>query len=131
ITAAARLHFARARAPACREMQRVSRRTSTKTEWHTSSSTNQAKQRTANNESIMNELNGTENQPLAGKKIAILVADGFEQDELVSPRKALEEAGAETEIVSPANSRVKAWNVTNWGIEVDVDIPLDAADPDD
>ncbi len=79
----------------------------------------------------MNELNGTENQPLAGKKIAILVADGFEQDELVSPRKALEEAGAETEIVSPANSRVKAWNVTNWGIEVDVDIPLDAADPDD
>jgi len=47
----------------------------------------------------MNGSNGI--QPLFGKKIAILAADGFERDELVSPRKALEEAGAEIEIVSP------------------------------
>ena len=71
------------------------------------------------------------NDSLVGKKIAILVADGFEQEELVSPRKALEQAGAETEVVSPSETKVKGWNVTDWGTEVDVDVPLGAADPDD
>ena len=42
---------------------------------------------------------------LKGKKVAILVADGFEQVELTEPKKALEEAGATTEIVSPADQR--------------------------
>jgi putative intracellular protease/amidase len=42
-------------------------------------------------------------------KIAILVADGFEQVELTEPRKALEEQGAETRIVSPAKGQVQAW----------------------
>ena len=41
---------------------------------------------------------------LKGKKVAILVADGFEQVELTEPKKALEEAGAITEIVSPAEN---------------------------
>ena len=39
---------------------------------------------------------------LDGKKIAILVADGFEQVEMTEPRKALEEAGAGTDLISPA-----------------------------
>jgi protease I len=69
--------------------------------------------------------------PLAGKKVAILVANGFEQDELVSPRKALEAAGAETKVVSPEESKVKAWNRTDWGTEIAVDVPLDSADPND
>ncbi len=68
---------------------------------------------------------------LDGKKVAILVADGFEQVELISPRGALEEAGAETEIISPSQTRVKGWNHADWGTEVDVDILLDSADPDD
>ncbi len=72
-----------------------------------------------------------ENDSLAGKKIAILVADGFEQEELISPRKALEQAGAVTEIVSPAETRVKGWNGNDWGAEVDVDVTLGVADPDD
>src|SRR5690606_11449686 len=47
---------------------------------------------------------------LQGKKVAILVAEGFEQSEMTEPRKALEEAGARTEIVSPAKGEVQGWN---------------------
>ena len=44
---------------------------------------------------------------LDGKKVAILVADGFEQVEMTKPREALDEAGAQTKIVSlkPAKSK--------------------------
>ena len=38
---------------------------------------------------------------LNGKKVAILVTDGFEQVELEKPRQALDQAGAKTSIVSP------------------------------
>ena len=41
-------------------------------------------------------------QKLDGKRVAILVADGFEQVELTEPKQALEKAGAVTQIVSPA-----------------------------
>ena len=44
---------------------------------------------------------------LSGKRIAILVADGFEQVEMTDPRKALDEAGAKTEIVSPMHGEVQ------------------------
>ncbi|HVS04205.1 MAG TPA: type 1 glutamine amidotransferase domain-containing protein [Thermoanaerobaculia bacterium] len=64
-------------------------------------------------------------------KVAILVADGFEQVELEEPRKALEEAGATPRVVSPAEGKVKGWNHTDWGEEVPVDVPLDGADPAD
>jgi protease I len=47
---------------------------------------------------------------LKGKRVAILVADGFEQVEMTEPRKALDQAGAETEIVSPARGEVQGWN---------------------
>jgi protease I len=68
---------------------------------------------------------------LEGKKVAILVADGFEQVEMTEPRKALEEAGAETRIVSPKDGKVKGWQHTDWGDEFAVDVPLKAARPDD
>ncbi len=68
---------------------------------------------------------------LAGKKIAILVADGFEQVELTKPRKALDEAGALTQVVSPAGKKVKGWNSKEWGEEVDVDVPLKDANADE
>ncbi len=70
-------------------------------------------------------------ESLQGKKVAILVADGFEQVELEGPRQALDEAGAETHIVSPAEERVKGWQSTEWGDEFDVDVQLGKADPDD
>ncbi len=68
---------------------------------------------------------------LSGKRIAILVTDGFEQVELLEPRKALDEAGATTLVVSPAKDKVKGWNMKEWGNEVLVDVPLDEAKPSD
>jgi protease I len=68
---------------------------------------------------------------LKGKKVAILVADGFEQVELTEPKKALEEAGAMTHIVSPNKGQVKGWNYTEWGDKFPVDAALDKADPED
>ncbi|HSG41169.1 MAG TPA: type 1 glutamine amidotransferase domain-containing protein [Thermoanaerobaculia bacterium] len=70
-------------------------------------------------------------EQLNGKKVAILVADGFEQVELTEPKKALDQAGAETRIVSPAKGKVKGWQHTEWGDELPVDVPLGQARADD
>jgi len=64
---------------------------------------------------------------LTGKKIAILVANGFEQVELTEPRAALEEAGAITEIVSPEKQTVQGWNHDEQGEAYVVEMPLDRA----
>jgi protease I len=72
---------------------------------------------------MANELNG--------KRVAAIVADGFEQVELIEPRQALEAAGAEVEIISPEQGRARGWNHTDWGTDVTVDEPVDTADPDD
>lgn len=69
-------------------------------------------------------------ESLQGKKVAILVADGFEQVELTEPRKALDQAGARTQIVSPKKDKVKGWNHTEWGQELPVDVPLNEARPE-
>ena len=70
-------------------------------------------------------------QQLSGKKIAILVTDGFEQVELTEPKKALEQAGATVHVVSPKDGRIKGWKFTDWGDEVPVDVALAQARPDD
>jgi protease I len=64
-------------------------------------------------------------------RIAILVADGFEQVELTEPRKALEEAGAKTKIVSPSTDQVQGWHHFDKGDNFRVDVPLTSAQPDD
>jgi protease I len=66
-------------------------------------------------------------QSLNGKKVAILVEDGFEQIELTSPKEALEKAGAKTHIISPKRDKVKGWEHTQWGQEFPVDVSLDKA----
>src|SRR5438105_3519202 len=68
---------------------------------------------------------------LNGKKVAILVTEGFEQVELTEPKAALEKAGAETEIVSPAGATVRAWAETDGGKKFTVDVPLKKAKADD
>ena len=67
---------------------------------------------------------------LQNKNIAILATDGFEEVELTEPRKALEEAGATTFIVSPGDKTISSWDHTNWGSEFEVDVPLSQASPD-
>jgi protease I len=68
---------------------------------------------------------------LSGLKVAILVTDGFEQIELEEPRKALDQAGAQTSVVSPKEGRVRGWKFTEWGDEVPVDASLEKASADD
>jgi protease I len=63
-------------------------------------------------------------QSLNGKRVAILVTNGFEQVELTEPKRALEEAGARAEIVSPVKEKVKGWKHTEWGDEFSVDVAL-------
>ena len=60
-------------------------------------------------------------------RVAIVVTDGFEQVELTEPRKALEQAGAKTDVVSPNKDKVKGWNHKEWGQEVKVDAPIEKA----
>lgn len=62
-----------------------------------------------------------------GKKVAIMTENGFEQSELLSPKKALEDAGVQVHIISSKDGSVKAWNKTNWGAEVPVDVVIDRA----
>jgi protease I len=68
---------------------------------------------------------------LNNRKVAILTEEGFEQVELTSPKEALLAAGATVHIISPQSGKVKAWDKDKWGIEVDVDIVLTDASPDD
>ena len=67
---------------------------------------------------------------LDGKKVAILVADGFEQVEMTKPREALDEAGAETKIVSRKSGKLQGMNHTEKGDKFDVDLTLDKARPE-
>lgn len=68
---------------------------------------------------------------LDGVKVAVLATNGFEQSELVEPKKALEDAGATVHVVSPASGSIKGWDKKDWGDSVDVDVALSDASADD
>lgn len=68
---------------------------------------------------------------LKGKKVAILVANGFEQVEMTDPKKALEQAGANVDIISAEKDKVKGWQHTQWGDEFTIDVPLKKAKASD
>jgi hypothetical protein len=68
---------------------------------------------------------------LTGKRVAALATHGFEQDELLRPRKALEDAGAKVDIVSPESGKIRGWKHKQWGDEVSVDRTLEQAKPSD
>jgi protease I len=70
-------------------------------------------------------------QELQGYKIAILVADGFEQVEMTEPRQGFDDAGANTYIISPAKERVEGWNHYDKADRFKVDVSLDQANPND
>lgn len=64
-------------------------------------------------------------------RVAILVDNGYEQVELTQPLEALKNAGANAEIVSPQDEKVKAWDKKDWGEERKVDKKLNEANPGD
>lgn len=68
---------------------------------------------------------------LSGKKIAFVIHDVFEQVEYTSPRDALEQAGAETELLSPNNGDLQGMNHIDKADMFPVDESLSEADPDD
>jgi protease I len=65
------------------------------------------------------------------KKVAILVADGFEQVEMTKPREALDDAGAETKIVSLKSGKIQGMNHMEKADKFDVDLTLDEARPEE
>ena len=67
-------------------------------------------------------------QTLNGVKVAILATDGFEQSELLEPRRALDEAGVKTEVISLKTGNIKGWNHKEWGESVRVDKTVDSVD---
>lgn len=59
------------------------------------------------------------------QRILILATDGFEQSELIEPRKILTQAGIESVVASPKRGEIKGWNHSDWGERVPVDAGLD------
>jgi len=78
-------------------------------------------------------------KPLEETKVAILATDGVERVELTGPRRALDEAGAETHLVSPPEQhfvtgdpeKIRALETLDWSEEFVVDVALSDADPED
>ena len=68
---------------------------------------------------------------LSEKKVAILTENGFEEVELTSPKKALEDEGITVHIISPQKDKVKAWDTDHWSIELPVDVNISQANPED
>jgi protease I len=68
---------------------------------------------------------------LKGKKVAILAADMFERVELEEPRKALEDAGADVEVVSIHDGEIKGFDHFDPANTVKVDRTVDEVSPDD
>jgi putative intracellular protease/amidase len=53
------------------------------------------------------------------------ITDGFEEVVLTEPRKALDQAGADTRVVSPKGDEVHGWNFTDWGHRLPVELKLE------
>lgn len=70
-------------------------------------------------------------QNLKNKKVAILVADGFEESEFTRPLEALKNAGAEVEIISLRKGKVKGWSKKEWGKEYTVDKSIEEVNSHD
>ncbi len=68
---------------------------------------------------------------LEGMRVAILATDDFEQAELIEPRKALEEAGAQTTVIAPKPGQIKAVKHDEIVGDVKVDMTLNDANPED
>src|SRR5262249_43242651 len=68
---------------------------------------------------------------LDGKRVAMLAADGFEQSELIVPKRRLEEAGAKVDIISLKAGEIWGWEHDDWGDPIPVDRTIDAVQVDE
>jgi protease I len=67
---------------------------------------------------------------LQGCRVAILATDLFEEAELIEPRRALQEAGAETVVIAPHSGEIMGVKHDIKTKTVRVDMTLDQAKPD-
>ncbi|QCO67936.1 type 1 glutamine amidotransferase [Luteimonas yindakuii] len=65
------------------------------------------------------------------KRVAILATHGYEQSELLEPRRRLKEAGFDVEVISPERGEIRGWKDKDWGDTVAVDRVLGDASADD
>ena len=68
---------------------------------------------------------------LQGKKVAFIATEGVEQVELTEPWKAVEQAGAQPELISIEDGKVQAWQHFDKGDTFDVDRTIEEARPDE
>lgn len=68
---------------------------------------------------------------LANVNIAIVATNGFEQSELGEPKRLLEAAGANVDVIAPESGTITGWKHNNWGDEVKVDKTVDLASAGD
>lgn len=68
---------------------------------------------------------------LSGLRVAAITTDGVEQVELLEPRKALEQAGAQVLVVAPKAGKVQGFKHHDKADQIPVDLTLDQADPAD
>ncbi|HEX3971761.1 MAG TPA: type 1 glutamine amidotransferase domain-containing protein [Stellaceae bacterium] len=68
---------------------------------------------------------------LKGKRIAMVATDGFEQSELLEPRKALEAEGALVEVIAPKSGEIQGMEHHDKGKKVHVDRTIDEVKPED
>jgi len=68
---------------------------------------------------------------LEGKKVAIVATDGFEESELLEPKKALEAAGATVHVIAPKSGPVRAMKHHAWASTIEADRTTAEALPDE
>ena len=73
----------------------------------------------------------SQQQDLAGLRVAILADDGFEQVEMTEPRQALEQHGARTTLLSVHDGQVQGFHHDKPGDKFDVGMSFEHAKPDD
>jgi protease I len=71
----------------------------------------------------------TATNTIEGLRVAILATDGVEEAELAEPRKALDEAGAKTTLISVKPGKIQAMKHDEKSSKYDVDATFDDVDP--
>lgn len=66
---------------------------------------------------------------MESKRVAIVATDGVEQVEILSPIRALENAGVRVDVIAPKGGTIRAWKHTDWGESIKVDRTLDELGP--
>ncbi len=70
-------------------------------------------------------------EQLKGRRVAILLTDGFEESEMTSPREALENAGAKCVLISNKDGKVQGFKHHDKSSSFDVDLSLSKANASD